>query len=131
MKRALRLPIVENMASAGPLPSSIVKQRRSFDELGELMERIHRIYRPLDVLLFGSRAKGVATPASDWDILVILPDDADEALLDPMLGWETQAGSGVHADVLAAYRSEFIADLDVVNSRAREVASNAIGLVAG
>ena len=119
------------MALAGPLPSSIIKQRRSFDELGELMERIQRIYRPLDVLLFGSRAKGVAAPGSDWDILVILPDDADEALLDPMLGWETQAGSGVHADVLASYRSEFIADLDVVNSRAREVASNAIGLVAG
>ena len=49
--------------------------------------------------------------------MVILPDDADEALLDPVLGMGTQAGSGVHADVLASYRSEFIADLGVVNSR--------------
>lgn len=119
------------MAAAGPLPASIIKERRSFDELGELMERIHRTYRPLDVLLFGSRARGVAARDSDWDILVILPDDADEALLDPLLGWEVQSGSGVHADVLASYRSEFIADLDVVNSRAREVARDAIGLVAG
>jgi uncharacterized protein len=118
------------MATPGTLPSSIVGRRRSFDELGELLVRIHRTYRPVDVLLFGSRAKGVASDDSDWDIMVILPDDADESLLDPVLGWETQAGSGVHADVLASYRSEFIADLDVVNSRAREVATDAIGLVA-
>ncbi len=117
------------MSPDGPLPSTIVKHRRSFDELAVLLERIQLTYRPQDVLLFGSRAKGVAEPASDWDIMVILPDGADESLLDPMLGWETQAGSGVHADILAAYRSEFIADLGVVNSRAREVASNAIGLI--
>jgi len=119
------------MAPNGLLPSTIVKHRRSFHELAVLLERIRLTYRPQDVLLFGSRAKGVAGTASDWDIMVILPDDADEALLDPMLGWETQAGSGVHADILAAYRSEFIADLGVVNSRSREVASDAIGLLPG
>ena len=48
------------MSSAGALPSSIVKQRRSFEELAVLLDRIQRTYRPLDVSLFGSRAKGIA-----------------------------------------------------------------------
>ncbi len=74
------------------------------------MERIEAVYQPGDVLLFGSRARVCANAFSDWDILVVLPDDADERLLDPMIGWQTQAGSGVYADVHACLRREYLAD---------------------
>jgi len=39
----------------------------------ELSERIAREFQPLRVILFGSHARGTATPDSDVDLLVILP----------------------------------------------------------
>ena len=111
------------------LPPTLIKTRRSFAELGPLLERIGRTYRPADVVLFGSRAKGEAAPESDWDLMVILPDDADESLLDPVLGWETQAGSGVYADIVCALRSAFVADATVPNSLARQVVRDGIGVI--
>lgn len=113
------------------LPESVVKRRRSFPELSTLLKRIEHVYHPSDVLLFGSRARGDASPDSDWDLLVILPDDADDTLLDPLMGWEVQSGSGVHADLICSYRGEFLADLQVANSRSREIAEDAIGLISG
>lgn len=106
--------------------SELVPTTAEFPVLKALLDRIQAVYAPEDVLLFGSRAKGTAGPDSDWDVLVVLPDDADERLLDPLLGYETQRGSGVYADVLCALRSEFLADLAVANSRTREIAGHAV-----
>ncbi len=107
----------------------VLARRASFPELGNLLERIKATYQPADVLLFGSRARGGGDAFSDWDILVVLPDDADERLLDPMIGWETQSGSGVHADVHACLRREYLADRDVANSLAREIDGYAVGVL--
>ncbi|WP_166141447.1 nucleotidyltransferase domain-containing protein [Methylosinus sp. RM1] len=112
----------------GSLLDSLIERRATFPELQTLLQRIEGVYHPVDILLFGSRAKGNVDENSDWDILVILPDDADKSLLDPMLGWETQVNSGVYADVQACYESEFIADLNVANSHAREIIDHAIRL---
>ena len=61
----------------------------------------------------------------------MLPDDADERLLDPMIGWQTQAGLGVYADVRAYLRHEYLADREVANSLAREIGGNAVGILTG
>lgn len=106
--------------------TDIITRRASVPELSVLLDRIQSVYKPRGVVLFGSRARGTAHADSDWDIVVVVDDAADEKLLDPMLGWRTQAGSGVHADVLCAYESEFVADLAVANSRTREVAGHAV-----
>jgi len=108
---------------------SLINRRAAFPELRKLVDRIESVYHPADVLLFGSRARGDARSDSDWDILVVLPDNADEALLDPMLGWETQKDTGVHADVLCCYRSEFLADIKVANSRTREIVDHAVSIL--
>ena len=108
---------------------SLIKRRAAFPELRKLVDRIESVYHPADVLLFGSRARGDARSDSDWDILVVLQDNADEALLDPMLGWETQKDSGVHADVLCCYRSEFLADIKVANSRTQEIVDHAVSIL--
>jgi predicted nucleotidyltransferase len=113
------------------LPASIIRLRRTYPELEPLLERIRDTYAPDDVLLFGSRARGTAGDDSDWDLMIILPDDSSESLLDPILGWETQHESGVHADILLSLRSEFLADMSVVNSLAREVARDGVGLIGG
>ena len=106
--------------------SQIIPRTGEFPELGKLLERIHAVYRPVDVLLFGSRARGTAGRDSDWDVLVVLPDDADESLLDPLLGFETQQGSGVYADVLCSFETEFLQDASVANSRTREILDHAV-----
>jgi len=43
-----------------------------------IRERIVRGFRPLRLILFGSRARGDARPDSDVDLLVILPEVADK-----------------------------------------------------
>jgi Nucleotidyltransferase domain len=106
----------------------VLDRRASFPELRPLLDRIQAIYHPVDVLVFGSRARGDAAPDSDWDIIVVLPDDAPESLLDPTTAWQTQAGSGIHADLQCCYRSEFLADRNVANSQAREVVGYAVGV---
>lgn len=88
----------------------------SFPELEILLARIKAAYDPIDVILYGSRARGQATPQSDWDLKVIVSDDAPESLFSPMFGWRIQEGSGVYADVSCTRLSDFRADLAVANS---------------
>ncbi len=56
------------------------------EALKPLVARIVRDAGPLDIWLFGSRARDEARAESDWDLLAVLPDDADDALLDPAFG---------------------------------------------
>ena len=100
----------------------------AYPGLATLLARIEATYRPEAVLLFGSRARGDARDDSDWDIAVLLPAEGDEGLLDPVVGWLAQRGSGVHADVLAAFVDEFVADLSVPNTLAHEVSGHAVRL---
>ncbi|MGD0094831.1 MAG: nucleotidyltransferase domain-containing protein [Planctomycetota bacterium] len=41
--------------------------------LDELVARIRKVVQPERIVLFGSRARGTASPESDFDILVIAP----------------------------------------------------------
>lgn len=104
--------------------------RAQTPEISHLLVRIRETYDPLAVLLYGSKARGDSRTDSDWDLKIIVPDDAPEALLSPMLGWAVQVGSGVHADISCARISEFEADLSIANSAAREVLRDGILLEA-
>jgi uncharacterized protein len=46
--------------------------------LALIVERIVRRFDPLKIVLFGSRARGTARPDSDIDLLVVLPQVADQ-----------------------------------------------------
>ncbi|GHC60163.1 hypothetical protein GCM10010136_00010 [Limoniibacter endophyticus] len=100
----------------------------TFPELTVLFQRIRETYDPLGVFLYGSHARGDADPDSDWEIKVILGDDAPEALFSPELGWEVQEGSGVYAEVSCARISKFKNDLSIENSIAREISKEGIVL---
>jgi len=45
--------------------------------LNEITDRIVRNFQPEQVILFGSQARGDATPDSDIDLLIVMPDGTD------------------------------------------------------
>ena len=75
--------------------------------LGTLLKRIEAQYRPEQVWLFGSRARGNAGSRSDWDLLVVVPDDTEDTRLDPVQAWRLHKGSGVYADVIPYRQAVF------------------------
>ncbi|MDP2275923.1 MAG: nucleotidyltransferase domain-containing protein [Archangium sp.] len=53
------------------------------DFLKRIVDELH----PLEIWLFGSRARGTARPESDWDLLAVLPDTASSEDLDLVPLW--------------------------------------------
>lgn len=88
-----------------------------------LLDRIVSSWHPREIWLFGSRARGTATHDSDWDLLVVVPDELATAGFDePMTVWKVKQGTGVRADVLVCRGSEFDEDRGVHNTIAYDAA---------
>jgi len=79
--------------------------------LKEIVRRIVLAYNPEKIYLFGSFARGDATVDSDFDLMVIVPDDAPLALRRSRRAYEVLRGSGVAVDVLVWPQSDFDARL--------------------
>ena len=75
--------------------------------LAEVVRRLVAAYQPERVYLFGSVARGDAGPDSDYDILVIVPDDAAPERRRSRLAYEALWGTGVAADVLVWTANRF------------------------
>ena len=75
--------------------------------LGEIVRRLVEAYQPERVYLFGSAARGEAGPNSDYDILVVVADDASAERLRARRAYEVLWGLGVAVDVLVWRRSAF------------------------
>lgn len=86
------------------------------------MRRVIARWRPSQVWLFGSRARGDETPMSDWDLLIVVPDDVAEAEFDPLVAWSVQRGSGVHADMILCRERDFVEDASTPNTLAFDAA---------
>jgi predicted nucleotidyltransferase len=90
------------------------------------LARIEEKYHAEQVWLFGSRARGDADPWSDWDLFVVVPDETDERDLDPLVAWQLQRGSGVHADVIPCKATDFRNACDTVNTLSYVVACEGV-----
>ena len=75
--------------------------------LKEIVRRLVSAYRPERIYLFGSVARGEASPDSDYDLLVIVPDEAPPEQRQSRLAYEVLRGTGTAADVLVCTRSYF------------------------
>jgi predicted nucleotidyltransferase len=95
--------------------------------LSRIIERMH----PVEVWLFGSRARGKARPGSDWDLLVVLPDDASEDELDLMRAWQAVRDLRIPADVYPVRKSEFEGARDHAGTLVRTVVSEGRRVYAG
>jgi predicted nucleotidyltransferase len=88
-----------------------------------LLDRIVASWHPREIWLFGSRARGTASRDSDWDLLVVVPDDlAPDGFDDPMTVWKVKQWTGVRADVFVCRASEFDEDRGTHNTIAYDAA---------
>ena len=79
--------------------------------LSGIVSRLVDAYQPERIYLFGSLARGDASRDSDYDLMVIVRDDAPEELRRSRRAYEALRGTGAAADVLVFTRSAFDARL--------------------
>jgi uncharacterized protein len=75
--------------------------------LAEIVNRLVEVYQPKRIYLFGSKARGDAAPDSDYDLLVVAPDDAPAARRDSKLAYEALWGVGASVDAVVCRSSWF------------------------
>ena len=75
--------------------------------LSEVVRRLSEVYHPLRIYLFGSAARGDAGPDSDYDLMVILPDEAPQHLRRGNAAYRALRGTGVAADVQVWPQGDF------------------------
>jgi predicted nucleotidyltransferase len=75
--------------------------------LAAVVQRLVAVFHPQKVYLFGSHARGDTGPDSDYDLMLVMSDDAPAKLLDPRTACEVLRGTGIAADVLLWRRSNF------------------------
>ena len=84
--------------------------------LREIVRRLIKAYEPERIYLFGSMARGDAGPDSDYDLLLVVPDDAPPERKRSRLAYEALWGVGRAADVLLLTRSRFESRLHLTAS---------------
>ncbi len=88
-----------------------------------VIERIVEVLAPMEVWLFGSRARGTNGEDSDWDLLAVLPDDAPERQLDIARVWgDLRDLRRQRVEVIPMRRRDF----DVASAIAGELAETVV-----
>lgn len=90
--------------------------------LNEIVDRLIEAYQPERIFLFGSIARGDAGPDSDYDLLVIVPDDSPLERRRSRLAYERLWGTGAAADVLVWTKSYFESRLHLKASLSATIA---------
>lgn len=75
--------------------------------LAEIVCRLVEAYQPQRVYLFGSQPREEANPDSDYDLLVVVPDDAPSRRRRSRLAYEVLRGTGTAVDVVVCTLSWF------------------------
>jgi predicted nucleotidyltransferase len=75
--------------------------------LSEVVRRLSEVYHPLRIYLFGSAARGDAGPDSDYDLMIIVPDEAPQDFRRATPGYRALRGTGVAADVQVWRQGDF------------------------
>ena len=92
----------ETRAHAGqPAPS------RLDPVLPEVVRRLASVYSPLRIYLFGSAARGDAGPDSDYDFMVVVPDEAPANLRKGAPGYAALRGLRIAKDILVSTATNF------------------------
>ena len=79
--------------------------------LAEAVRRLVEAYQPEEIWLFGSHARGDAGPDSDYDLMIIVPDDADSDRRRSSMAYRSLKGIGFPKDVVVSTHTYFHARL--------------------
>src|SRR5262249_59415921 len=93
-----------------------------------LFDAVVAYFRPLRIILFGSRARGDAGPDSDVDLLVILDDDASPDRLTLAAGYESRRSYHRATDVIPCPDSVFRRKSRIAGTLAHTAAPEGPGL---
>jgi len=96
-----------------------------FGPISVLLERVVRSWHPVAIWLFGSRARGEANSESDWDLLVVVPDEVPD-VVDPMAAWQLMKDSGVRSDLVPCRTTEFEDARNTPNTLAYEASHHGV-----
>lgn len=75
--------------------------------LAEIVRRLVELYHPERIYLFGSVARGQAGPDSDFDFMVVVPDDTPREVRETKLVFKALFDIDVPIDVVVWARREF------------------------
>lgn len=78
-------------------------------KLAELVRRLVQAYQPESIYLFGSFARGDADADSDYDLLIVVPNDASPERRRSRLAYEALIGTGTPVDALVCSHDWFFA----------------------
>ncbi len=84
--------------------------------LASLVARIKEELDPEQIWLFGSRARGDERPDSDYDLFVIVPDDAPKEATSAAKTSRIAGEAPISADVLAFHRHVFAQERDLIGT---------------
>ena len=93
---------------------AIIKNEES--KLSEIVKCLVDTYQPRRVYLFGSRSRGEAGPDSDYDLLLVVPDNASPERRRSKLAYDCLWGKGVAVDVLVWTEGKFSRRSSVITS---------------
>ncbi len=97
--------------------------------ISSLLAMIRTRCNPLAVWLFGSRAKGSPREDSDWDLLVVLPDEvSNEKMFTDNPPSKFGRATNINADIIYCNETEFFESTSVPNTLAYEVARTGVEL---
>jgi uncharacterized protein len=115
--RAGRLPATK-VGQAYIVPRNALSEATATRDavLEEIVRRLVAAYDPERVYLFGSAARGETGLNSDFDVLLVVPDDASQDRLRSRRAYEALWGLGAATDVLVMSRSAFEARAGVPTS---------------
>lgn len=75
--------------------------------LAEVVRRLIKAYEPERIYLFGPRARGEWGPDSDYDLLILVGNDAPPERRRGALGYRTLRGTGIATDVVVWTEEDF------------------------
>jgi len=92
----------------------------------ELLDPVVAYFRPLRVILFGSRARGDFGPESDIDLLVVVDDDTSAEKLTLRAGYASRRSYHEAADVIPVREATFLKKARIAGTLARAAARDGV-----